>query len=350
MHLRLTIHLPIPSPHTIAFDSSHKHLTTHSISWHRPLSSIVALLEHASMRAARYLLVLMIALEAPQLSRVRLVGPGCCRTTGGGLRAWDEPSTAAAIAAKRVHDFPMNHTACAAHCAALKGCTHFELNMYDQPVHSNKGVCSVFASGGFSVTAGCKGGSDRPRMRCFAAWTNRTRRAGLEIPACECRSTQCLSRHCCSDPNAFASGHRVIDGTECGREHALPSVGEMAETQHNGTVFPWACSLSQVSLTAGLVVPLDETWSVAKRACKMPPPPCLKDNRGGKRPVRPLAFKRVLVSYAYYNPARSSKPQHLQCASNFRFLLDELLPLDPSAVSWWCPSSDLHRGRCPTMS
>ena len=174
MHLRLTIHLPIPSPHTIAFDSSHKHLTTHSISWHRPLSSIVALLEHASMRAARYLLVLMIALEAPQLSRGRLVGPGCCRTTGGGLRAWDEPSTAEAIAAKRVHDLPMSRSACAAQCAALKGCTHFELNMYDQPVHSNEGVCSVFASGGFSVTAGCKDGSDRPRMHCFTARTNRT--------------------------------------------------------------------------------------------------------------------------------------------------------------------------------
>ena len=225
---------------TIALDSSHKHLTTHSISWHRPLlSSIVALLEHASMRAARYLLVLMIALEAPQFSRGRLVGPGCCRTTGGGLRAWDEPSTAEAIAAKRVHDFPMNHTACAAHCAALKGCTHFELNMYDQPVHSNEGVCSVFASGGFSVTTGCKDGSDRPRMHCFTAWTNRTRRAGLEIPACECRSTRCLSRHCCSDPNAFASGHRVIDGTECGREHALPSVGEMASSHGCPSSLAW---------------------------------------------------------------------------------------------------------------
>ena len=119
------------------------------------------------MRAARYLLVLMIALEAPQLSRGRLVGPGCCRTTGGGVRAWDEPSTAEAIATKRVHDLPMNRSACAAHCAALKGCTHFELNMYDQPVHSNEGVCSVFASGGFSVTTGCKDGSDRPRMHCF---------------------------------------------------------------------------------------------------------------------------------------------------------------------------------------
>ena len=116
------------------------------------------------------------ARKAPEfLSRGRLgsysplVGFGCCRTTGGGLRAWDEPSTAEAIAAKRVHDLPMNRSACAAQCAALKGCTHFELNMYDQPVHSNEGVCSVFASGGFSVTAGCKGGSDRPRMRCFAA-------------------------------------------------------------------------------------------------------------------------------------------------------------------------------------
>jgi len=76
----------------------------------------------------------MIAWEAPQFSRDRLIGPGCCRIKGGGLRAWDEPSTAEAIiAAKRVRAFPMNHTACAVHCAALKRCTHFELNMYDQP-------------------------------------------------------------------------------------------------------------------------------------------------------------------------------------------------------------------------
>ena len=121
------------------------------------------------------------ARKAPEfLSRGRLgsysplVGFGCCRTTGGGVRAWDEPSTAEAIATKRVHDLPMNRSACAAQCAALKGCTHFELNMYDQPVHSNEGVCSVFASGGFSVTTGCKDGSDRPRMHCFTARTNRT--------------------------------------------------------------------------------------------------------------------------------------------------------------------------------
>jgi len=116
------------------------------------------------------------ARKAPEfLSRGRLgsysplVGFGCCRTTGGGVRAWDEPSIAEAIATKRVHDLPMNRSACAAQCAALKGCTHFELNMYDQPVHSNEGGCSVFASGGFFVTAGCKDGSDRPRMHCFAA-------------------------------------------------------------------------------------------------------------------------------------------------------------------------------------
>ena len=30
----------------------------------------------------------------------QLIGAGCCRTTGGGLRAWDEPSTAEAIAAR----------------------------------------------------------------------------------------------------------------------------------------------------------------------------------------------------------------------------------------------------------
>ena len=111
------------------------------------------------------------ARKAPQfLSRGHLVGPGCCRTMGGGVRAWGEPSTAEAIAAKRVlHDLPMNRSTCAAHCAALKGCTHFELNMYDQPARSNQGVCSVFATGGFSVTTACKGGSKRPRRQCFAA-------------------------------------------------------------------------------------------------------------------------------------------------------------------------------------
>ena len=122
------------------------------------------------MRTARFILVLMIALEAPQFSRGQLIiGSGCCRTTGGGVRAWDEPSTAEAIAAKRVHGLPMNRSTCAAHCAALRGCTHFELNMYHQPAHSNQGVCSVFASGGYSVTTACKHHSrGRPRMHCFA--------------------------------------------------------------------------------------------------------------------------------------------------------------------------------------
>jgi len=79
------------------------------------------------------------------------------------------------------------------------------------------------------VTTACKDSSGRPRMHCFAAaklaWTNRTRKAWLEIPACECLSTQCLSRDCCSNSNAFAAGHGVAS---CGRKHALPSVGEMA--------------------------------------------------------------------------------------------------------------------------
>ena len=119
------------------------------------------------MCAARFILVAMLASEAPQFSRARLLGPGCCRTMGGGLTTWSEPSTAGAIAAKRVHDFPMNHTACAAHCAALKRCTHFELNMYGQPVHSDQGVCSVFASGGYPVTTACRDCSGRLRMHCF---------------------------------------------------------------------------------------------------------------------------------------------------------------------------------------
>ena len=121
------------------------------------------------MRAARFILVVMLASEAPQFSRAVLLEPGCCRTMGGGLGAWDEPSTAEAIAAKRVHDFPMNRTACAVQCSVLKRCTHFELNMYDQPAQSNQGVCSVFASGGYSVTTACKDSSERPRMHCFAA-------------------------------------------------------------------------------------------------------------------------------------------------------------------------------------
>ena len=183
------------------------------------------------MRTARVVLFAMIASEAPQFSLSQLIGSGCCRTMGGGLSAWDEPSNAEAIAAKRMHHLPMSHITCAAHCAALKRCTHFELNMYDQPVHSSLGVCSVFASGGYPVTTACKDNSGRPRMHCFAAATlartNRTsNQAGLEIPACGCRATQCLSRHCCSNSNAFATGHGVIDGTDCGR--GLPSVGEIA--------------------------------------------------------------------------------------------------------------------------
>ena len=120
------------------------------------------------MLTARFLVV-MIALEAPQFSRGQLIGPGCCRTMGGGLRAWDEPSTAEAIAAKRVHDRPMNRTACAVECAALERCTHFELNMHDQPAHSKQGACSVFASGGYSVTTACRDSSARPRIHCFEA-------------------------------------------------------------------------------------------------------------------------------------------------------------------------------------
>ena len=141
------------------------------------------------MRTARILVVMIVVhivttaaasgsvkqgkAKAPQFS---LIGPGCCRTMGGGLRAWDEPSTAEAIAAMRVRDRPMNRTACAVQCAALERCTHFELNMHDEPAHSNRGACSVFASGGYSVTTACKDSSGRPRMHCFAAvnsaWTN----------------------------------------------------------------------------------------------------------------------------------------------------------------------------------
>ena len=156
------------------------------------------------MRTASCILVLMIALEAPaarpQFSRGWLmIGSGCCRTTGGGLRAWDEPSTAKAIAAKRVHDFLMSHTACAAHCAALKGCTHFELNMYDQPAHSNQGVCSVFASGGYSVTTACKDSSGRPRMHCFAKLAGgeeNTRESSARLqPSGRCSSRLPATRH-----------------------------------------------------------------------------------------------------------------------------------------------------------
>eukprot|EP00964_Phaeocystis_antarctica_P112562 scaffold76709_cov69-Phaeocystis_antarctica.AAC.4 len=114
--------------------------------------------------------------QAPHFSRGQLIGHGCCRTMGGGpggLRAWDEPSTAEAIAAKRVRDRPMGRTTCAVQCAALERCTHFELNMHDQLARSNQGVCSVFASGGYSVTTGCKDEKDvgkrNPRMHCFAA-------------------------------------------------------------------------------------------------------------------------------------------------------------------------------------
>ena len=150
------------------------------------------------MRTARILVVMIVVhivttAAAPGSvkqgkAKFSLIGPGCCRTMGGGLRAWDEPSTAEAIAAKRVHDRPMNRTTCAVQCAALERCTHFELNMHDEPAHSNQGVCSVFASGGHSVTTACKDSSGRPRMHCFAAaklaWTrailartNRTRKA-----------------------------------------------------------------------------------------------------------------------------------------------------------------------------
>ena len=142
--------------------------------------------------------------QAPQFSRGQLIGQGCCRTMGGGpsgLRAWDEPSTVEAIAAKRVHDRPMNRTTCAVQCAALKRCTHFELNMHGQPARSNQGVCSVFASGGYSVTTACKDSSGRPRMHCFAAaklaWTRailaRTKRTRKAPPGQRLHSSTGIS-------------------------------------------------------------------------------------------------------------------------------------------------------------
>jgi len=107
-----------------------------------------------------------------QFSRGHQIGTGCCRAAmrasdSGGLGAWEEPPTAEAIAGKRVHGGPMNRTACAVQCAALAGCTHFELNMHGSAAHSKHGQCSVFASGGYSVTTACNASSER--MVCFAA-------------------------------------------------------------------------------------------------------------------------------------------------------------------------------------
>ena len=111
-------------------------------------------------------------------SRGYPIGAGCCRAAMrasdlGGLAAWEEPPTAGAIAGKLVHGGPMNRTACAVQCAALAGCTHFELNMHGSAAHSSHGQCSVFASGGYSVTTACKDQKDvgkrKPRMHCFAA-------------------------------------------------------------------------------------------------------------------------------------------------------------------------------------
>ena len=103
-------------------------------------------------------------------SRGYPIGAGCCRAAMrasdlGGLAAWEEPPTAGAIAGKLVHGGPMNRTACAVQCAALAGCTHFELNMHGGAARSNHGQCSVFASGGYSVTTACDASSER--MICF---------------------------------------------------------------------------------------------------------------------------------------------------------------------------------------
>ena len=103
-------------------------------------------------------------------SRGYPIGAGCCRAAMrasdlGGLAAWEEPPTAGAIAGKLVHGGPMNRTACAVQCAALAGCTHFELNMHGGAARSSHGQCSVFASGGYSVTTACDASSER--MICF---------------------------------------------------------------------------------------------------------------------------------------------------------------------------------------
>jgi hypothetical protein len=110
------------------------------------------------------------AARAKQFSRGQLLGPGCCRAAmrasdEGGLRAWEEPPTAEAIAGKGVDGGPMTRTLCAVECAALPRCTHFELNMHG--MGPNLGACSVFASGGHHVTTACNASSER--MVCFAA-------------------------------------------------------------------------------------------------------------------------------------------------------------------------------------
>ena len=66
----------------------------------------------------------------------------------------------------------MNRTACAVQCAALARCTHFELNMHGSAARSNHGRCSVFASGGYSVTTACDASSKR--IVCFASSANLT--------------------------------------------------------------------------------------------------------------------------------------------------------------------------------
>ena len=111
------------------------------------------------------------AAKSKQFSRGQLIGPGCCRaamrtTDDGGLRAWEEPPTAEAIAGKLVDKQRMSRTACAVQCAALPRCTHFELNMHGS-AHPSHGSCSVFASGGHPVATACDAASER--MACFAA-------------------------------------------------------------------------------------------------------------------------------------------------------------------------------------
>ena len=58
----------------------------------------------------------------------------------GGLRAWEEPPTAEAIAGKLVDKQRMSRTACAVQCAAFPHCTHFELNMHGSAHQSRSGA------------------------------------------------------------------------------------------------------------------------------------------------------------------------------------------------------------------
>lgn len=95
-----------------------------------------------------------------------LIGFGCCRlAVGNDLLPWSHTPKTAAVGIRAKQVGVMSTRACAAICAGVHKCTHYELNMHG--AQEGHGHCWLFNSGGQRVRAACDTTSGR--MLCFAA-------------------------------------------------------------------------------------------------------------------------------------------------------------------------------------